>query len=354
MADKSLPGGVSLEFQSLFSSVEPPSKDGTSESPVVIDMTLDEDGPGGFCAVCLEDLNKVNFLLQMKHVKECSKGNRLDGVLEQVCVNSATKSTGKQGLINGKEALIKFLQHYGYHDIIDDVIRGIGSLSNVRLMDIGQMEQATGVEGLAEKKRLLFAMEHYSQVGHLQFKKSSHLFEKRQMDGKRGSVKSLKGMWVGGKENAVVKKKKNNNINTNPSKRSVDMDKVLLDTFWKVLDCGCTKNPNSACSRLYEHGTPWCHRVVSRDQSIWYGAADCRLFLEQGSLEQRLKSGSRKAVVRTNKSIKDKVDYNTLAMKHVRLKALKDELQVHLSTVEELRSMICTLEEDITRCSTSS
>ena len=326
--------GVSSHFQSLFS--EP-------TTPVVIDMTEEEEEQGGYCAGCLKDLNNVNFLLQMKHVKECPR-RITHGVLEQICDNAT------QRLISGKKALIEFLRYYGYGHVVEDFVNSVGTLSNLRSMDVGRLEHVTGVERLFEKKRLMFAIEQYKHSGCLH-QRRSHLLDtaKGRRTKDKGNVKSLKRMCADDKQDKKVKSK----VEDASKHFLVDIDKVLLDTFWKTACTGATMTEadGQRSSRVYEKMTVWCHRVVSREHSLWYGAADCRLCLEKGSLEERLGSARRNSMVKQgDTSVTDSC--RTIATKQVRLKALKDELQVHLSTIEELQSMILALEEDIKNAST--
>ncbi len=335
--DENHPSGVSFNFQCLFSEPKRAAPPAGTSADEIIDMTNDDEELGGFCPTCLKDLSDVNFLLQMKHVKECKKmTGRETGVLEPICENP------KRGLICGKQALVEFLHFYGYGSLVQDLMKTVKTLSNLMLMDAVDLEQMTRVEGLSQKKRLIFALEQYKKTGHV-YQRTSTILDKRKNSRlkDRTNTRSLKHLCVDGKHGMT----QDTNKSGTKAKSSVDIEKILLDTFWKSSRDTEPRSPEGCVSRIYEGRTSWCHRVVARDQSLWFGAADCRLRLEKGCLEERLRSGTRTSVVQQEDSVAKA--YQTIAMKQMRLKALKDELQVHVSTVEELRSMIRALEEEM-------
>lgn len=366
-------GGVSLEFESLFSDTREGCRRDSrrhvasthmeEDNDVVIDMTGDlsqteGEDDGRFCAVCLKELNELNFLMQMKHVKECSRACRSSAVLKQIWKNGDTEGTGKtdcrneggkQSFVGGKTALIQFLEYHGYSDMVQRFLNSVGTLSKVRDMDLEEVERVSGVHGLFHKRRLMFALEQYKKCGHLPLR-HSHL-PKENNTGKKRHRNGASLRHLCGEQNAEHVHGQNMTVRLdvahNRLKSVANAEKMILEGCWTVLK-GTRMSPRfRRTSTMYEKNTHWCHRVVIRDQSLWHGAAKCQLSLESGCLEQRLRTSTQRNVVVNNSSPDQKEDCLTVAMKQVRLKALKEELRVHLATVEELQSMIDTLEKDI-------
>lgn len=336
-----------------------------SNGTVVIDMTgedrpvlLAEEKEEGaecsnllFCGVCLQKLEDVNFLLRIKHVKECC---RLYG-------------SGKvsEKMVSGQRALKLFLEYHGcieyYDKFIDSNI--VKDLDHVHGMGSHELRRLHSIVG--GRKKLELALEHYALHGRLPLRASLLArsgSEKSNKTVKR--MKSNKNISLMGRQKQQQQKNEAASNGTvcpsggltgrNPRHNTLDctsrlrrVERMLFVSFYEdtcendTRQCGSSRMTLNHQSVVYRNN----NGHVTQDESMWVGAGCCGFELRSGSLERRL--ALKRGDVREGRGVGNRAQQESIAVKKVRLKAMEDELQVQLSTVKELEDMIGSLKKEI-------
>eukprot|EP00889_Picochlorum_renovo_P008291 jgi/Picre1/35321/NNA_002783.t1 len=304
-----------------------------------------------FCGVCLQNLEDVNFLLRMKHVKEC-------------CRLYGSGKLSEKKMVSGSRALKLFLEYHGCVEYYDKFIASniVKDLAHVRGMDSHELGRVQSIVG--GRKKLELALEHYALHGKLPLRASLLArsgSEKSQKAVKR--MKSNKNVSLMGRQKQQ-KKEAVGNGTVCPSgglthrndrhnfqdctSRLRRVERMLFVSFYE--DNGendDTKQCGSCRVKLHHHKSVVYRNNghVTQGESMWVGAGCCGFELRSGSLEKRL--ALKRGDVREGRGVGNRALQESIAVKKVRLKAMEDELQVQLSTVKELEGMIGSLKKEI-------
>ena len=310
----------------------------------IIDVTKEEGEEGSavfFCGVCLKNLHEVNFLLRIKHVKECC---RLYGKVSEK-------------MLSGSGALKLFLEYHGCLEYYDRFV--VKDLAHVHGMDSHELRRLQNVVG--GRKKLELALEHYALHGRLPLRASllaRGASEKSQKKVKKNTYSSLMGRQQQQQRNesasnetvhASSRRTSHRHDTEDSRSRLRRIERMLFLSLYEDTDEDDFKQRGSgSCGRLLNHQSVVYQNNshVGQDESMWVGAACCGFELRGGSLEKRI--ALKRGISRDdNRGVGHHIRQESLAVKKVRLKAMEDELRVQLSTVKELEGMIASLKHEI-------
>eukprot|EP00890_Picochlorum_soloecismus_P001175 jgi/Picsp_1/2058/NSC_05523-R1_---NA--- len=314
----------------------------------------------------------MNFLIRMKHVKECSD-----------CVDRAQmsdKENGRPSCISEESALRRWLKFHGLEQEMFDVMKSRG----VSLKEMRGVDPQKAVEGLGmkkQKRKMMIAIEQYKQKGCIPLSKSklNRNAYKKSRDGIGASLKDRFKRFRGDDTN---KKSAESRVDAYATEKNARIKSA--DAEYCKTECGIARQRQielalctSLCAVLPRMGdgeslynrdeTSMVRRcggldskyVICEDENTLFRAtATCSKNVGELTLEQRLEkrhgagiyvlSSGEQAVLKVRQARCNSADAsNSFSIKRVRLKALEDELLVQKATVRHLEELIRDLKKDI-------
>ena len=322
-----------------------------------------------YCSCCCKNVTDMNFLIRMKHVKQCSESF---GGAE---MNSTDKENGRPSCVSEDSALRYWLKYNGFNEELFDAMKSRGIL----LKDIGRMDAEKAVEVIGmkkQKKKMMIAMEQYRQKGCIPLSKSklNRSTLKKSRSGLGGSLKDRFKRLRGDVDEKSVESRTNALVcsrDTVSGARSMDAgycrhkkDMLLASGIARQRQielalcgsvCGVVQTGMKYCKSQDCDNRDMTRRLESKyvicgkENSIFLATTTCRKTdRETLTLEQRLEKRQGGAGVSDQRARCNSGDAsNSVSIKRVRLKALEDELVVQKATVCHLEELIRDLKREI-------
>jgi hypothetical protein len=273
-----------------------------------------------FCSNCLMSLTKLNFLAKLQHTKTCG---------------------GNAKMVDGRRALGRFLAYYGYEDF-ETVFASKGiDLNILKTMDLGLIEQETGVKGLGGRTKFVLGLEQFKERGRLHVRSSLISDQRGGVNGGEKKKKHRKTTWARSTP-SMVRIKREHEGPVQPcrvARTSVSpLGKVILESLWY--------HPTHDGKRSIKSTNS------TNCSSLWMAAGTC--LSRHIGLEERLQRNQKATASPHKQRLQPQAGQpqpqsvvDSLATKRIRLKAMQDELVVQQQTICELQAMIRELQQEI-------